>query len=85
MLIKLAFPLQHTSYPDVDMLRCKELNNFATECVLPRRLKRSLPPLPEDKECSSMELKKCSKTFQRKRRQRRQCLSLPALPEYDEC
>lgn len=81
MLVKISFPLQRAFF-DVDMLRIKELNNFETECVLPRRLKRNLPPLPEDKECSNMELKKTIKTVHRKRRQRR--LRLPALPEYDE-
>lgn len=72
----------HALHQDVDMLRCKEFNSF-TECVLPRRAKRSLPPLPEDKECSSMELKKGTKAV-RKRRQRRS-VRLPAVPEYDEC
>lgn len=80
MLVKLTFPVIP---PDVDMLRCKELNNFATECIVPRRPKRSLPPLPEDKECSNIELKKF--TTVHKRKHRRQCLLLPALPEFDEC
>lgn len=80
MLIKLTFPVIP---PDVDMLRCKEQNNFATECIVPRRPKRNLPPLPEDKECSNIELKKF--TMVHKRKHRRQCLLLPALPEFDEC
>ncbi|CAH2055664.1 unnamed protein product, partial [Iphiclides podalirius] len=80
MLVKAS---AHGLLPDVDMLRCKEHNSFATECVLPRRVKRSLPPLPEDKECSGMELKKGSKAA-RRRRQRRH-VRLPVVPEYDEC
>ncbi|KAF9824883.1 hypothetical protein SFRURICE_015281 [Spodoptera frugiperda] len=85
MLVKLAFPTLSSEYPDVDMLRCKEVNNFATECILPRRPKRSLAPLPEDKECSNTELKKTCKMVHRRRKHRKQCLKLPALPEYDEC
>lgn len=85
MLVKLAFPSFASDFPDVDMLRCKEINNFATECVLPRRPKRSLPPLPEDKECSNIELNKTSATVSRRRKCRKQCLKLPALPEHDEC
>lgn len=81
MMVKLAFPLLAADYPDVDMLRCKDWNHFATECVVPRRPKRNLPPLPEDKECSNTELRKCSKTVHRRRKYRR----LPSLPEHDEC
>lgn len=83
MIVKIAFPA--LGYPDVDMLRCKELNSFATECVIPRRPKRGLPPLPEDKECSNSELKKCIKVSNRKRKHRGQCLILPSLKESDEC
>lgn len=83
MLVKLAFPSLGSEFPDVDMLRCKEMNNFATECVLPRRPKRTLPPLPEDKECSNKDLNKSNAMPRRK--YRKQCLKLPALPEHDEC
>ncbi|CAG4990400.1 unnamed protein product [Colias eurytheme] len=82
MLVKFAFPML-PAYHDVDMLRSKEFNSFATECVLPRRPKRNLSPLPEDKECSNTDMRKNSRLVHRRRRQRRQCL--PVLPEYDEC
>ncbi|CAK1542508.1 unnamed protein product [Leptosia nina] len=81
MLVKFAFPLQ-TDYPDVDMLRIKESNHFATECVVPRRPKRNLPPLPEDKECSTAELRRSNRLVHKRRRQRH---NLPVVPEYDEC
>ncbi|CAG9782502.1 unnamed protein product [Diatraea saccharalis] len=85
MLVKLPFPIQNKFYPDVDMLRCKDLNSYATECVVPRRPNRCLPPLPEDKECSNSELKNCTQMSSRKRnRHRGQCLLLPAVQEYDE-
>lgn len=84
LLDKLSFAAL-SDYPNVDMLRVKDLNHFATECVIPRRPKRCLATLPEDKECSNTELKKSSKFVNRKRKIRRQFLKLPALPEYDEC
>ncbi|KOB78856.1 Uncharacterized protein OBRU01_01299 [Operophtera brumata] len=85
MIVKLAFPSLASEFLDVDMLRSKEMNHFATECVLPRRPKRSLPPLPEDKECSNTELRKTNVAVPRRRKYRKQCLKLPALPEHDEC
>lgn len=84
MLVKLAFSVTPMSYPDVDMLRGKDIGNLATEYVHPRRLKRNLPTLPEDNECG-MEVKKFNKQMHKRRRQRRQCLRLPSLPEHDEC
>ncbi|CAH2087824.1 unnamed protein product [Euphydryas editha] len=81
MLVKLSSHFLLMSYPDVDMLKHKD--NFTMECVLPRRPKQNLPPLPEDREYSNVEYKK-SKLVHRKRRQRRQ-VSLPVLPESDEC
>lgn len=81
MLVKYASQSLPMTYQDVDMLKYKE-NNFDTQCVLPKRIKRNLPPLPEDGDSSCSEIRK-SKLLQRKRRQRR--LGLPVLHEKDEC
>ncbi|CAH2258050.1 jg26745 [Pararge aegeria aegeria] len=81
MLLKFTSQTNSMFYQDVDMLRYKE-NNFATQYILPRRIKRNLPTLPEDAESSCLELRK-SKLLHRKRRQRR--LRLPVLHENDEC
>ncbi|CAH0718975.1 unnamed protein product, partial [Brenthis ino] len=74
MLVKIAH-----MYPDVDNLRCKDLT-LTMECIIPRRPKRNLPTLPEDKEYT-IEFK--TKLVGKKRRQRRQ-LRLPVLQESDE-
>ncbi|CAH4001180.1 unnamed protein product [Pieris brassicae] len=58
----------------------KMKDNFM-ECVVPRRPRRCLSPLPEDRECSNSDLRKSS-LVNRRRRQRRR---LPVVPEYDEC
>lgn len=81
MLIK--FPLQ-MKYSNVYMLKVKELNSFATECVVPRLPKRRLPPLLEDKECNNTDVKKITRFVNHRRRQRRQW-RLAVVPEYDEC
>lgn len=69
-------------YPDVDMLKRKALMSFAAESIQPRRPRRSLPPLPEEKECTNIDLRRCTKVVQRKRRLKR--AKLPSLPESDE-
>lgn len=70
-------------YTDVDMMRYKDYN-YSDETVVPRRPKKNLPPLPEDKECSNSELKKTYVIVIKKRGKRRQ-INLPVLPENDEC
>ena len=68
-------------YPDVDNLRCRDLN-FTMDCIIPKRPKRNLPTLPEDKEYKeSVDIR--TKVVIKKRRQRRH-IRLPVLPESDE-
>lgn len=67
-------------YPDVDNLRSRDLN-FNMDCRIPKRPKRNLPTLPEDKEYNSIDIR--TKVVIKKRRQRRQ-IRLPVLPESDE-
>ncbi|GBP59175.1 hypothetical protein EVAR_53329_1 [Eumeta japonica] len=90
MLVKTGYPMLLATdvYPG-GVYGVKELSygGFVTECIQPRsrRPRRSLPPLPEDKECSNMEFRRSSKMALKRRRHRRQCLKLPSLPEHDEC
>ncbi|KAG7304751.1 hypothetical protein JYU34_010107 [Plutella xylostella] len=48
--VKYGFLMSEMS-PDVDMLRSKEAGY--TECAVPRRMRRSFPPILEEKENGS--------------------------------